>query len=258
MPTFNGKKGDDVLVGSDRNDFMHGRAGNDQLSGRAGDDEIHGWIGNDRLFGEAGNDRLYGEDGDDYLDGGDGNDTLLGGNGNDELVGYSGADNVYGGAGDDFCFGREGNDEIIGSWGADHLHGATGSDRFFWDSSDDSNTALGIDLVADYKPAEGDVLWLGLSFDANSELEGRQYWEYSSSTPTSHLSNGNGQVTIGYSADGSTTTVSFYDNDGDFEADFIVNFHNTNIDIVTNPQFYMWVQGDPSGWTDPAIIYPGF
>ena len=250
MPTINGKKGDDVLVGSARNDFINGREGNDHLSGRGGDDNIHGWTGNDRLFGEAGNDWLYGEDGDDYLDGGDGNDTLLGGNGNDELVGYDGADNVYGGTGNDFCFGREGNDELIGSWGADFLHGYTGSDRFFWDSSDDSNNMLGIDFVADYNPAEGDVLWLGLSFDANASLAGRQYWEYASSAPTSHLANGNGQVTIAHS--GGNTTVSFYDNDGDFDADFIVNFHGT----VTDPQFYLWVQGDPSGWTDPAIIYP--
>lgn len=256
MPTFNGKKGDDLIVGSARNDFINGKEGSDQLWGRAGDDNIHGWTGNDRLYGEAGNDWLYGEDGNDQLDGGEGNDTLLGGNGNDELFGSTGNDNVYGGAGNDTCWGFEGDDELIGSWGADILNGWTGADRYFWDSADDSNTAHGIDQVQTYNPAEGDVLWLGMSFDANASLAGRQYWEYASSTPTSHLSNGNGQATIIHSTDGRTTTVSFYDNDGDFDADFIVNFQNANLEIVTNPQFYMWVEGDPSGWTDPAIIYP--
>lgn len=252
MPTYMGKKGNDVLTGSSRDDFMNGREGADQLYGRGGNDDMYGWIGNDRLFGEAGNDRLFGDDGDDYLDGGDGADTLNGGSGNDELHGGIGNDVTTGGDGNDSIYGENGDDELFGGLGTDTLTGGSGADRYVFMNSTSSSAAFGIDTITDFNQSEGDVMWLGDgSFDANAAA-GRQYWEFVSSVSSTPLANGNGQATVAY--DGSYTTVCLYNNDGDMTADLVVRL----IGAVTDPQFYMWVNGNPSGsFSDPAIIYPG-
>jgi hypothetical protein len=60
-----------------------GKGGNDILVGGAWNDTIKGGAGWDFIDGGAGGDWLYGEDGGDILRGGKGNDQLYGGGGND-------------------------------------------------------------------------------------------------------------------------------------------------------------------------------
>lgn len=86
-----GSRGDDVIVGGNRNDKIHGRDGDDVLSGGRGNDKLYGDKGNDSLSGGAGSDQLKGGAGNDVLvyamaenahcdsdryDGGNGRDTL--------------------------------------------------------------------------------------------------------------------------------------------------------------------------------------
>ena len=85
-----GTNGDNVLVGTGRNDVILGRNGDDSIDGGAGNDWLFGGKGNDLLDGGAGNDRVLGGKGDDVAnftlsenlgahdvyDGGKGFDTL--------------------------------------------------------------------------------------------------------------------------------------------------------------------------------------
>lgn len=68
--------------------IFQGREGNDTLMGGFASDDLYGGAGNDTLSGSGGSDRLYGENG---------NDSLSGGNGADTLVGAAGADTFDGG-----------------------------------------------------------------------------------------------------------------------------------------------------------------
>ena len=72
-----GTSGDDMLLGTDRDD---------RLDGRGGDDEIEGDIGNDRLKGGGG---------DDEMEGGSGNDEIIPGEGDDEVDAGAGNDLIY-------------------------------------------------------------------------------------------------------------------------------------------------------------------
>jgi Ca2+-binding RTX toxin-like protein len=251
MGVYNGNKRNDNITGSAKDDFINGKEGDDHLWGRGGNDEIHGWYGNDFLYGEAGNDRLFGEDGNDFLDGGDGDDLLNGGAGTDSLYGRVGNDRLYGGDGNDIVDAGDGDDEVAGDRGTDSMTGGSGADHFYFNDLTASNAVYGIDTVMDFNPAEGDQLWLG-PVDANASLSGAQRWDYSASAPVAPLTGGNGQATVSY--DGTYTTVTFYNVDGDTNPDFIVKLAGS----VVDPQFYAYVDGTPNGgFSDPAIIYPG-
>ncbi|HEX2529041.1 MAG TPA: calcium-binding protein [Geminicoccus sp.] len=117
-----GGNGNDVLIGTDRddvikggagNDMIDGRDGNDDLDGEDGDDIVLGGKGNDLVKGGAGNDLVDGQDGDDIVDGGTGEDTVIGGSGNDLVNGGGGDDVVDGGSGTDTGSGDGGNDRIF-------------------------------------------------------------------------------------------------------------------------------------------------
>jgi VCBS repeat-containing protein len=112
--------GDDVLVGTSRNDNLSGKKGDDQLSGLAGNDKLKGDKGNDLLDGGTGNDVLYG---------GKGNDTLLGGAGNDVLYGDDGKSKGWGW--DKFCWWKPKSDYD------DYLDGGAGSDKVYGGRGDD-------------------------------------------------------------------------------------------------------------------------
>lgn len=84
---FDGKQGDDTLIGNIGRDDFNGSDGNDTLIGNAGDDRLYGFWGNDILDGGIGNDIVSDVDGNDTLRGGDGNDVLNGGIGVDILWG---------------------------------------------------------------------------------------------------------------------------------------------------------------------------
>jgi len=95
---IDGGPGDDILVGSSRNDHLYGGPGNDFLGGdsRVGDTDFGGRPGgDDRLYGGDGNDVLAGHTGNDHLDGGEGNDVLAAGAGDDRLDGGFGDDRLF-------------------------------------------------------------------------------------------------------------------------------------------------------------------
>lgn len=131
-------------------------AGNDQVSlrgtwqlvpeveGDAGNDLLTGSDGNDFLHGNVGNDTLIGLGGDDWLDGGEGNDLLLGGVGDDGLVDDEGGnDSLHGEAGEDVLWGWIGNDLLDGGPDSDETYGDEGHDLFLYRddelSGDDEN-----------------------------------------------------------------------------------------------------------------------
>ncbi|MDD5229048.1 MAG: cadherin-like domain-containing protein, partial [Methylococcales bacterium] len=117
-----------IEQGDSGNNLIIGTGKNDQLSGLAGADTLRGNAGNDILDGGSGNDLLEGGNGDDVLTGGSDNDKLLGGSGNDSLMGDAGNDTLEGGAG---------KDTLNGGAGVDSMTGGDGDDYYFVDNSKD-------------------------------------------------------------------------------------------------------------------------
>jgi putative cell wall-binding protein/Ca2+-binding RTX toxin-like protein len=87
-----GGRGNDTIIGDDKDNVLSGGPGDDTIYGGGGDDTIYGDAGDDELYGEEGNDTIDGGAGDDYLHGGDGDDTLITGTGHNTLVGGEGND----------------------------------------------------------------------------------------------------------------------------------------------------------------------
>jgi len=126
-------------------------SGNNQFDGRGGDDTLIGGVGHDVLIGGEGNDLLYGDAetsapggsiGHDVLDGGAGNDVLVGGAGNDLLSGGAGVDVLSGGDGNDLLIddsldadqfsGGHGDDIILSSSALGQLQNVNGADQFIY------------------------------------------------------------------------------------------------------------------------------
>jgi len=82
----NGKEGNDLLMGSSKDDRLDGGDGNDRLLGLADSDILIGGSGNDILVGNENDDLLYGNEGDDILSGNAGNDILISGDGQDRFL----------------------------------------------------------------------------------------------------------------------------------------------------------------------------
>ena len=167
---LNGGNGTDLLEGGSGDDNLNGGAGfsadtldggtgNDILLGDKGNDSLLGGLGNDNLNGGTQNDALLGGDGNDTLDGSGNDDALDGGNGNDSLIGGSGNDALIGGANDDILLGGNGIDRLTGGLGNDVLTGGLGDDSFVF-----AFTAEGVDTVADFTLAVGDVIDLAALF----------------------------------------------------------------------------------------------
>jgi Ca2+-binding RTX toxin-like protein len=114
---------------------------------------LPGTAGDDAPGGTAGADLLLGLGGDDRITAGDGGDTVFGGAGNDRVEAGRGGDLLLGGRGNDRLEGEAGNDTLIGGAGADLLDGEVGADRFVF-----LLPGEGLDVIADFTPAEGDVL----------------------------------------------------------------------------------------------------
>lgn len=166
MPKFTGTSSDDVIVGSPRADTIYGKGGSDNISGGSGNDLIFGGGGVDYVDGGDGDDTIYGDhDGaliadslGDFLTGGAGNDFIGGGAGDDTIGGGTGNDDLWGDQGDDKLSGDAGEDRFNDFWGADIMYGGawggTGDgarDVFDYDFAGGSNTAYGIDFVADFE-----------------------------------------------------------------------------------------------------------
>jgi Ca2+-binding RTX toxin-like protein len=71
-----------IIFGDESNTY-DGKGGEDFIMGGGGLDILHGGTGMDELYGDDGNDLLYGGDDSDAITGGAGNDLLDGGAGND-------------------------------------------------------------------------------------------------------------------------------------------------------------------------------
>ena len=130
----NGNDADDVLTGTENDDFFF-----------AGD-------GDDLLFAAGGNDAIDGGNGDDVLHGGEGNDT------------------IYGKAGDDVLHGDGGDDRLSGGAGSDHLHGDGGRDVFVFDVLEEAS----FDTIYDFTAGEDKIalqreVFTGLHFWVREE-----------------------------------------------------------------------------------------
>jgi serralysin len=140
-------RGDDLIGGSQIDDFLTGFGGHDVLYGWTGSDTLSGGDGNDHLYGYSPNggpdgaDSISGGDGIDYLQGNAGNDTLDGGNGSDRINGGADNDTITGGDGYDAINGNRGNDTIDGGTGSDTLRG--GQDDDLISGGDDNDSLLG-------------------------------------------------------------------------------------------------------------------
>ncbi|MDP1912757.1 M10 family metallopeptidase C-terminal domain-containing protein [Brevundimonas sp.] len=114
--TFEGRGGDDLLIGGSGADTLRGGDGNDNINGADGNDTIEGGIGADHLLGGLGADWIYGGTGNDVISGDGGSDILLGEDGDDAFlfaVGEpGGSTQVYGGAGTDTIILRGGGASI--------------------------------------------------------------------------------------------------------------------------------------------------
>jgi Ca2+-binding RTX toxin-like protein len=71
-----GTRGDDTLVGTDRDDRLDGRGGEDELEGGDGNDRLKGRGEDDEIEGGDGNDENFPGEGDDNVDAGAGNDLI--------------------------------------------------------------------------------------------------------------------------------------------------------------------------------------
>lgn len=121
--------GNDVVDGSEIQDFIRGLAGDDLISGNAATDQI---------YGDSGKDTIYGGTGRDYLFGGQDNDLLFGGAGRDKIGGGRGADTINGGTWHDTIRGYFGNDSLLGEGGRDEIYGGEGRDTIFGGEWDDT------------------------------------------------------------------------------------------------------------------------
>ena len=162
----------DIVTGSNANEFFYGEDGNDQINGGGGIDRIYGGDGDDIQRGQDGNDSLYGSAGADQLNGGVGFDIarydnavagvivnmLTGGTGGDAAGDtYFGIEAVYGSDFDDSITGNNSSNELRGGDGDDALFGLGGNDRFFGgDGADSFDGGSGIDIV-NYTLATGSV-----------------------------------------------------------------------------------------------------
>ena len=151
----------DVVTGSDANEFFFGEDGNDTINGGGGIDRIDGGDGDDIQRGDGGNDTLYGSAGADQLNGGIGTDVanyglaasavelslaaggtlgdaagdtyfgieiVIGSDFDDVIEGNNSANDLRGGDGDDTLIGLGGNDYFTGGAGADSFDGGDGID----------------------------------------------------------------------------------------------------------------------------------
>jgi len=175
--TFDGRAGDDTIVGGLGHDRIDGGTGNDKLYGEGASNTINGGSGDDVLFGgsagtSVGN-HLDGGSGDDYIYGGgsayqptgglyqpsnfSGSDTISGDDGNDHIFGHApmmdgfgtdAGDIIDAGNGDDYVWGNGGGDTVHGGNGSDRLYGAADDDRLYGDAGNDHiNGNTGNDLA---------------------------------------------------------------------------------------------------------------
>jgi Ca2+-binding RTX toxin-like protein len=169
--SFEGRGGNDVLVGGASNDSLDGGAGNDRLVGGAGGDVLSGGDGNDIASYENATSGVSIDltaDASTWTGDAQG-DTLTSieafalTNFNDVFRGDDTANSVTSGTGDDQLYGRGGNDTLAagdsndvldGGAGADVLNGGAGTDTA---SYADATTGVSIDLTKASSTWTGDA-----------------------------------------------------------------------------------------------------
>ncbi|PHM07806.1 calcium-binding protein [Nostoc sp. 'Peltigera malacea cyanobiont' DB3992] len=80
-------------------------------------------------------------------------DNIKGTNQSDTIVGDRQNNLLFGNGGDDTLSGKSGNDILTGGNGNDTLTGGVGADKFVF-----SNVLEGVDIIKDFKAAEGDKI----------------------------------------------------------------------------------------------------
>jgi Ca2+-binding RTX toxin-like protein len=140
---------DGMYINTEGNNYFDGRAGDDILIGGKKQDTLIGGTGNDNLFGDEEATTSSDSGGNDILDGGEGNDVLHGGGGKDQLIGGAGADELNGGDGDDDLTDNSAEDDrFVGGGGDDMIVSGTGrvsesgSDTFVYSSSHGSDIII--------------------------------------------------------------------------------------------------------------------
>lgn len=180
LDTLFGGRGNDILRGGDGNDTLEGGRGNDILNGGNGAHDLVDFshtpyapasqgldtetivvrladpgkvgtaTGSAVTFGPVETDRLTGIE-DVRAD--DGDSTVSGNRLANKLEGRGGADSLSGNAG---------NDTLIGGGDNDYLYGGVGADKFVYqhvfDASAFFSERFGIETIADFRVAQGDVL----------------------------------------------------------------------------------------------------
>lgn len=202
---LDGQGGDDVLIGSDKND---GAQNSDDLRGGVGNDVLMGMSGKNHLDGGDGVDEasyelaytsvtvslyktteqntgmssdtlvsienLRGGDNSDVLSGSGWSNTVNGGGGDDVLRGGRGDDSLVGGSGDDELIGGLGNDVLQGGVGTDVLRGGLGADVFVFLNTD-IQSDRSVDQILDFNVLNDKIKIEGaasatLSYDTSSGL----------------------------------------------------------------------------------------
>lgn len=211
--TINGTSGDDVLVGTDKNDKIYGKSGNDEIRGMGGNDRLEGDSGNDTMFGgegndimdggrdddvmsgDEGNDLVYGNRGDDIVEGNAGNDLVGGGSGNDVISGGDGNDGLYGGSGNDVLDGGAGKDRLYAGRGDDSLHGGDGKDKLYgWSGDDNLDGGEGDDKL--YGGSGNDTLTGGTGDDRIRGERGDDHIIWSAGDGNDDIDGGRGEDTF--------------------------------------------------------------
>lgn len=155
---MNGDADDDVIKGSNLNDYILGGFGDDMIRGEPGDDIIRTGEGNDHLHAGYGDDIVYGGGGNDSLNGGHGDDRISAGDGDDNVFGFAGTDLVLGGAGDDTLSGLRAERAAprdaaeAEQDGPDTLDGGEGNDQLWLSDGDNGTGGEGEDsFIADWR-----------------------------------------------------------------------------------------------------------
>ena len=131
---------------------IEGGSGNDVLTGSNADNYIQGGSGNDSIKGLGGDDSLRGNDDDDVVSGGDGDD---------DFPNQAGLDRYFGGAGDDSMYDsstNDGRDVYSGGDGHDYLSFYQRSDALTIDVTDpgsDGGLGENDEVRADFEYLEG-------------------------------------------------------------------------------------------------------
>ncbi|TCM55751.1 hemolysin type calcium-binding protein [Rhizobium sp. PP-F2F-G48] len=188
---YKGDAGNDTFVSVGYNNSFNGGSGVDTISyamqdnyasqrGKGVDIDLGkgtAIIDNDQAEDLISIENAIGTNAADDITGSSVRNVIKGQGGADDIYGLGGNDSLYGGSGNDYLYGGAGADDITGGTGTDYLNGGSGADIFFFDSVSESRVGSGRDLIADFRPGEGDLIDLG-TIDANSRSGGNQSFDY--------------------------------------------------------------------------------